>query len=179
MPTSHNWPPPRSAQSTGAVVGGGAIAGAIGGAVMLIVAMSWTAAVHLGSEIIPRTTAAALSGPMGLISSRATVWQGWLMYLAAAAVLGLIYTAIGWNVRKWRTAIIWGVLYGICVWVIMTAWLLPAHDHVMAAYVALMPGPWFVLHLIYGAVLSVSAPIRRGLAGAQPRPAVWTMPKAS
>lgn len=166
-------------QGAGAVVGGGAIAGVIAGAVMLVIARSWSAAVGLGSGIVPRSTAAAISGPMALLGGSATLWQGWLMFLAVAALLGLIYTSIGWNVRKWRTALIWGILFGIGVWVVTTAWLLPRGDHVMAAYMAFMVGPWFVLHLIFGAVLSVSAPIRRGLAGAQSEAQLWQMPKAS
>ncbi len=166
-------------QGFGAIVGGGAIAGVIAGAVMLLAARSWTAAIGLGAGIVPRTTAAAISGPMALLGGTATLWQGWLMFLAVAAVLGLIYTAIGWNIRKWRTALIWGILYGIGVWIIMTAWLLPWGNHVMSTYMALMIGPWIVLHFIFGAVLSLSAPIRRALAGAQPQAHVWEMPKAS
>lgn len=168
----------RSPQHAGAVVGGGAISGVIAGAVMLIVAMGWAAGLGLGSRLPVQTTVAALSGPMALLGGAGTVWAGWLIYLAVAAVLGLIYTSIGWNIRQYRTALIWGILYGICVWVVMTAWLLPRGDPVMAAYMALMVGPWFVLHLIFGVVVSVSAPIRRGLAGAQPRAEVWQLPKA-
>lgn len=176
VPLAQPWHP---SQGAGAVIGGGAIAGAMAGAVMLAIARSWTAALGLGSDIVPRSAAAALTGPWALIGGSAIIWQGWLMFLAVAAVLGLIYTSVGWNIRRWRTAIIWGLLYGIGVWVVMTVWLLPQGNHVMAAYMAFMVGPWFVLHLIFGAVLSVSTPIRRGLAGVQPQAQPWQMPKAS
>ncbi|MGH9418064.1 MAG: hypothetical protein ACRD01_15695, partial [Terriglobales bacterium] len=102
---------PRQPQSIGAVVGGGAVAGVIAGAVMLLAGMGLAAGMGAGATLPVRGIAAALSGVMALVGGLGTLIEGWLVQLAVSAVLGLIYTAIGWNLRKYRWVLIWGILY--------------------------------------------------------------------
>lgn|GEM_PF-3181806 len=170
--------PRRSRQSVGAVLGGGAIAGVIAGAVSLAVGMAWTSGLGLGPELIPRAAAAGLAGPTALLGGWGTLVAGWLLALLGAAVLGLIYAAIGWRVRSFSTALLYGILFAIVAWAVLKRWVLPSLDPVLSAYIPLLGAAWFWLHVLYGVVLSLSAPVRRGLAGAQPAPAQWELPKA-
>lgn len=172
----------RQPQGIGAVIGGGAIAGVIAGAVMLLVAMGLAAGRGVGATLPVRGFAAVLSGVMALVGGSGTLIEGWLVHLAVAAVLGLIYAAIGWYIRKYRWALVWGILYAIAVWVVFTRWLLPAVNPTLLAYVGMMGASWFWLHIVFGVVLSISQPIRRGLGGARLPEAAsqpWPLPKAS
>ncbi|MGH9477592.1 MAG: hypothetical protein ACRD1A_00030 [Terriglobales bacterium] len=173
---------PRQPQSIGAVVGGGAVAGVIAGAVMLLAGMGLAAGMGAGATLPVRGIAAALSGVMALVGGLGTLIEGWLVQLAVSAVLGLIYTAIGWNLRKYRWVLIWGILYAIAAWAVFITWLLPAGDPTLSAYAGMMGASWFWLYIVFGVVLSISQPLRRGLGGAklpQTEAHPWPLPKAS
>ncbi|HET9784057.1 MAG TPA: hypothetical protein VFP94_03750 [Terriglobales bacterium] len=169
----------RSRQAAGAVLGGGAIAGVIAGAVTLAVGMTWSSGMGLGAELIPHAMAGVVNGPLALLGGWGALLGGWSLTLAGGAILGLIYAAIGWRVRSYGTALLYGILAGILVWAVLDRWLLPAWNPVLAAYTPLLGASWFWLHVLYGVVLSLSVPLRRGLAGSHLAPASWELPKAS
>lgn len=121
---------------------------------------------------------ALVTGPIALLGGGGALVGGWSLALAAAAVLGLIYAAIGWRVRAYGTALLYGMLFGIIVWAVPDRWLLSKWNPVLAAYIPLLGASWFWLHILYGVALLLSVPIRRGLAGSQPAAAAWELPKA-
>jgi hypothetical protein len=160
------------------VLGGGALAGIVAGAVALALGMVWTSGMGLGTELIPHALVTVATGPIALLGGWGALVGGWALGLAGAAVLGLIYAAIGWRVRAYGTALLYGILFAIIVWAILDRWLLVKWNPVLAAYVPLLGASWFWLHVLYGVVLSLSVPLRRGFAGARPAPAAWELPKA-
>lgn len=170
--------PRRTPQGLGAILGGGAIAGVLAGVVGLAAGAAWTENLGLGAQLIPRATAAGIWGPMALLQGAGTVTVGWLLGLAGAALLGLIYCLIGWRVRTYGTAVLWGMLFGILIWAGLDRWALPAWSPTLAAYVPLLGAVWFWLHLLFGVVLAVSVSLRRGLSGSRRQPQQWELPKA-
>lgn len=169
----------RSRQTAGAVFGSGAIAGLIAGVVALAAGMAWTSGLGLGPQLIPQAIASVGIGPIALLGGGGALVGGWALTLAGAVALGLIYGAIGWRVRTYGMALLYGIVFGIFVWAILDRWLLAKWNPVLAAYVPLLGASWFWLHVLYGAVLSLSDPLRRGWTRVRSAPAAWELPKAS
>ncbi len=143
------------------VLAGGAVAGLIAGAVM---GLAWTGlSAYVGeSGWMPiRTVAAIAFGVEALVLGPAVYVAGWVIHLATAAVLGIIFAAITRAVQGTAAALFWGVLYGAAVWAVMTFGIQPFVNPVLADRMSLMGGAWFAVNLIYGAMLSTTPTLRR------------------
>jgi uncharacterized membrane protein YagU involved in acid resistance len=130
----------------------GALAGLIAGIVMIVISMIVAAGTGAGATMPLRLIAAALFGVDALVGGMGILLVGLIMHLAFSAVAGVVFAGIVGNVRT-GVAFGAGIVYGIIIWAVNTLGILPATDPTMSARSALMPGWWFVFHLIYGGML--------------------------
>lgn len=144
--------------------GAGALAGLIAGIVMAIVSMIVAASTGAGASMPLRGIAAALFGVDALVGSRGILLVGLVIHLAFSVVAGLVFAGIVGNVRT-GVAFGSGIVYGIIIWAVNTFGILPAINPTMSARSAMMPGSWFVFHLIYGGMLFLVPILHRALTG--------------
>lgn len=144
--------------------GAGALAGLIAGIVMAIVSMIVAATTGAGASMPLRGIAAALFGVDALVGGRGILLVGLMIHLAVSVVAGLVFAGIVGNVRT-GVAFGAGIVYGIIIWAVNTFGILPAINPIMSARLAMMPGPWFVFHLIYGGMLFLVPILHRAHTG--------------
>lgn len=133
--------------------GAGAIAGLIAGIVMAMIAMVRAAAMGAGATTPVKEIAALVLGVQALIGGMGTLMIGLVIHLVFSVVLGAIFAGLIGAMAPAK-AFGFGIAYGITVWAAMTFGLLPWTNPTMAARVAMTPGSWFVLHLIFGGCCS-------------------------
>src|SRR5579883_1541316 len=149
--------------ASGEVIGAGIIAGLIAGIILGGFAMAYASIVGAGVWTPMQEIAATFYGPIALLKTSAAFW-GVIIHLVVSALWGILFaTIIPRRISPWE-AYLGGLLFGIGVWIAMTFLVLPTVDPTMRARVALMPGTWFLLHLAFGAFVSVAALLRRALA---------------
>ncbi|KTD22277.1 Uncharacterised protein [Legionella lansingensis] len=99
---------------------------------------------------------------LGAMIGMPTKLGGLIVHVAVSIIAGIVFALIlGWLIHSWIAAIIWGLLFGVAMWIVGPMTLLPY----MAAGIPLfskwtMAGiqaniPPLVGHLIYGLVLGV------------------------
>lgn len=141
-----------------------AIAGAVGGAAMLLyeaLAERWLGAglwlpVDLLTSPLPAGTV-AVPGYMGVAT-----WVGIAIHLVAAAAWGLGYAGFLALVstygpprmaRSWTVAVLMGLGWGVLAYLLMGLMLGPV---VNAKAFLLNPATWFVAHLVFGLVTGLT-----------------------
>jgi uncharacterized membrane protein YagU involved in acid resistance len=144
--------------------GAGALAGLIAGIVMAIISMIVAASMGAGATMPLRGIAAALFGVDALVGGMGILVVGLMIHLAFSVVAGLVFAGIVGNVRT-GVAFAAGIVWGIIIWAVNTFGILPATNPTMSARSAMMPGWWFVFHLIYGGMLFLVPVLHRAPAG--------------
>lgn len=79
---------------------GGAVAGAIGGIFMGGAFTLWAFAVGMGASTPWQAFAATFYGPMAFIGAAGVTAIGVLLYLAVAALIGIIFSGLSFNARS-------------------------------------------------------------------------------
>lgn len=151
------------APQTGGTVEGGSRAGLFAGLVMAVFWILAWGATGLG-PMTPFKTIAAMFGVNALVGGWGTVIVGAVIHFLVSAAFGVIFASmIRANASK-SQAFWGGLVYGVGVWAVMTYIGLPIFDSVMRERVALMPGTWFLSHLIFGACLYGAPQMKRDAA---------------
>lgn len=144
----------RSSRFDGALLAG-AGAGLIGGVLMLLFALIYSAAVGLGFWLPARAIAGSVYGVMALVMGGGVVVLGIVLHLFVAMAWGLVFAWLfAWLAGREPQpafALLVGVLYGLLVLAVMTWLVLPWLDPTLLARVHLMSAMWIVAHVLFGA----------------------------
>jgi hypothetical protein len=152
------------------VAGVGALTGLVGGVLMLVLILSYTAGANLGVHLFPRAVAATFYDVEALVGGAGIITVGYVTHLVVAMLWGVVFAAL---VRPQTTlpgAFAWAVAFSIGIWLFMTYAVLPILNPVLGARVLLMPVTWIVGHLLFAAGLSVAPRLRRMVARMPMRP---------
>jgi hypothetical protein len=140
---------------------GGVSAGLFAAAIMAVIGMLQAATVGSGMLSPLRGAAALFQGTGALIGGPVSVLLGAATHFAVYGVLfGLLFSGL---TGRSRPTLGWGLSFGFGLWLAMTFIALPLLNPVLRDRVALWPGTWLVLHLIYGACIAMAyaPPVRR------------------
>jgi hypothetical protein len=156
------------------VVAAGAATGLLAGVFMALVAMVKSAILELGVWLPMKQIAAVFWGVEALIGGAGAAAVGALIHLAVSAAWGILFAAMVGPRTRGGTALAFGLAYGALVWMVMAFFVLPLVNPVMSARTELITFPFFLYHLIFGAVLALIPLAQANLldARAQLRPAV-------
>lgn len=146
---------PGDAGTSQAVVAGTA-AGLIAGLVFGVIAMIRSAAVGQGLLSPLEQIAAAFYGPQALGAGLGTALAGLAIHQLFAAVLGAMFGIFVGRRVPLAAALIFGLIYSVLIWAIMTYVILPATNTVMYNLQMAQPGSWFFYFLTFGAALALT-----------------------
>ena len=149
----------------------GALAGLIAGMVMGLVAMFHALSSGMSFWLPMQQIAGVVYGVEAVLGGVGPTVVGIIIHLALSACFGLLFGLI--VARLPMRGTLWlGLAYGVAIWLVASFAILPAINPTMQDRVAIMPGWWFGLHMIFGAVLSLASPFGRNFAErATPPPA--------
>lgn len=160
----------RMADPSRANVTRGAMVGASSALIMIMVFMIVSAATGSGFFTpINLIGATYLGSGFGALP----VWSavlGFFTHLAVGAAFGTLFVAMARNISAPGVKLAAGLAFGAAVYLFMTFLVLPWADPIM--YDAVDKGLWFLLHLLYGAVLPFALPHARSEASERRRHAV-------
>lgn len=148
---------------------GGAAAGLVAGCLMMLAFMAWSASLGQGFWMPLQLIGGSFLGLRALLGGFGAGLLGLVLHLATAAFWGATFASLLGPETTPRQALWAGLVYGVSVWALMTWIGLPVFDRTMEARIGLMPGAWFTCHLIYGAALCATPPLRRRFAQAASR----------
>lgn len=137
-----------------AVVACGSAMGLLAGTVMGLAAMIHAGTVGLDPFGPVRQVAAVWYGIDALIGGEGIVGMGVITHLVVSMVLGVVFAAYGPRRGGAAVTVVGGLAYGTLVWAVFSWVLLPLVDPIMHERVRLFPSAWYVLHLVFGALLS-------------------------
>jgi hypothetical protein len=149
------------------VLSTGAISGVAGGALMAFFAMAVCALTGYGVLFPFKAAGAAFVGVDALVGGAGVVAYGMALHLLAAAAFGMLFAA---GARRTAAspsgAVVGGVAYGLLILLLMTYFVLPLVNPALRERVVLMPGSWFIHHVLYGLGLALAwIPTSRYLSG--------------
>ncbi len=158
------------AYSMKARAGAGIVAGMIAGVVMAMVAMFRAGSSGLGFLLPLKLIAALFWGVPALIGGVGVLIVGLLIHMVVSGGGGMMFGLMVGNRFNAGAALVGGVIWGIVIWAINWWVFLPWLNQVMLDRQMVMPTQWFVLHLIYGAMLFLVPSMTRAFGGAgEPR----------
>lgn len=131
----------------------GGRAGLMAGLVAAIVGLTLSFAMGAGFWTPFKLLAASILGVDALIGGFGTVLLGGILHFAVAAFWGIVFAALVRRDTPQGRALAGGLLFGVCVWAVMTFIGLPVLNRTMVPRVAMSPAVWFITHLVYGACL--------------------------
>lgn len=137
-----------------AVLACGSATGLLAGTIMGMVTMIHAGTVGLDPFGPIRQVAAAWYGIDALIGGEGIIGVGVLTHLAVSMVLGVVYAALGPRRGGPLVGLVSGLAFGTAVWAVFSWVLLPLADPIMHERVRLFPSAWYLLHLMFGAMLS-------------------------
>lgn len=135
---------------SGRILGGGALGGVIGGIVMAMFAMGVAAMKHLGYLMPLKLIAATLFGTEALRGGAGVLLVGLMIHMVASVAWGIIFAAVFRKELSPSNGIPIGAGFGIFVWAVMTFVVLPLVNPIMRESVSMMPGGWFIGHVLFG-----------------------------
>ena len=152
----------------GVIIGGGT-AGIFAGVVMAMAAMFYDAANGSGFFLPVRSIAATWFGRNALVGGAAVLLVGLVTHLGTSALGGVVFAALPSSRKSATAALLGGLVWGVVVWAILSFAIMPWLNPTMyAGTVGKEPGWWFVLHLIYGAMLVVTPGLVRRVSARRP-----------
>lgn len=135
---------------TARILGGGAVGGVIGGMVMAMFAMIFAAANGKGFLMPLKLIAATLFSKDAMSGGAGVLLVGLMIHMMASIGWGIIFAAVMRRALSTANGIPIGAIFGIVVWAIMTFVVLPLVNPVMRQSVSMMPGAWFIEHVLFG-----------------------------
>lgn len=144
----------RMADPTRGTVMRGVTAGVVGAIFMGLIAMIVSAAMGAGFFMPVMLIGATYLGD-GF--NDLPVWSailGLVTHLVAGGAFGALFIALARNIRATSAKLAAGVAYGAAVYLFMTFLVMPWANPVM--YASIDKGFFFLLHLVYGAVLPLA-----------------------
>ena len=146
----------------------GVLAGWIGGIVMELLFMLYTASLGQGFWTPLEAIGATFYGSSAFLGGAGPVISGLLLHLVIAGGLGAIFGASLNPSTSTGGATAIGVVYGIVTWAVMTFIVLNIVNLPMRSFVAGWSGIWFLVHLVFGVCLGATPGLRAALAGGRP-----------
>ena len=142
------------AESTGFPIGRAILGGVVGSVVMAMWAMMIAAGMGMGAWAPVQLIAIVWYGPAAMMHlSGGVIVAGLVTHMMMGAMLGIIL-ALAFRIisaiASGRARLVWGIGYGIIVWILSQFVILPGVDPMMASH---MP-PWaFAMgHMMFGLV---------------------------
>jgi len=134
----------------------GAAAGVVGGALMAIWSAILAALTGYGFLFPFKAVGAAFVGVHALVGGGGTVLYGLGLHFLIAAAFGALFGALSRPISSAGGALAAGIAYGLGILLLMTFVVLPATNATLFERVVLVPGSWFLLHVLYGAGVSLA-----------------------
>ena len=153
------------------ILSGGFLAGALSGLVMALVAGLACISAGMSFWYPMRLVGALFFGSGALTGGPAVVIAGICTHLILSAAIGLIFAFIVDRRTPLAIAFVTGLVFSAIVWAMMTFVALPLFNPVMRLQVSYNAGWWFLLHMIYGAILSSTPSLKRRYAARYPEEA--------
>lgn len=152
---------PTSAQainihSTRAVWLGGVETGVVAGIAMAMVTMLTSYFMGTGFLTPLLLISATFFGQAALAGGVGVIAAGVVLHMMNSAVFGVIFAYITRQASSGGTYLWAGLAFGIAIWAMITFAVLPVADPIMRQHVAMTPIPWFVNHLVFGAMLALT-----------------------
>lgn len=160
----------------GDIVEAGVLAGLLGGVAMALFATIYAGAAGLGFWSPLEAIAATALHSSTIVTGAGAVIVGLLLHLIMAMFFGVIFAALTPPALPPLPAFAFGLLMGVATLVLMSLLIVPAVNPAVRSELmwgsapgAMPVGAAFVMHLFYGAGLSIAPALRRRMAGvAQP-----------
>ncbi len=146
------------------MVAAGALAGLISGFCFLLVVCLHSAAVGMDFWLPVQLLSGIFYGPDAILGGTGPTLTGLFVHFVSSAVLGFIFALLMRPKSPTSDAIAFGLIFGIVVWALRTYLTLPAFNPTLSDRATLIPGWWFIAHLVLGASLGSLAAIRQSLA---------------
>jgi hypothetical protein len=143
------------------VLEAGITAGLVGGALMALFLMTYMAVVGYGFWMPLRLIGATIYGVDALVAGAGIAALGGIIHLVISTLFGVLFASLVQRHAGPAAAVVFGVAFGVVVLVLMTYLVLPTLDPVMRARVALVPGAWFLAHLLFGLGVATAPRFRR------------------
>lgn len=145
------------------VFGSGITCGLLGGAIMAIATMFYTATIGEGFWAPMKFIAATFLGVNALIGGAGVIVVGLALHLVVSAAWGSLYALVARRDAPLGPSLVLGLVASVIILVVMSFIVMPICDPTMWARVNLMWGMWIVAHLLYGAALALVPTLRRGI----------------
>ena len=143
----------------------GAVSGVIAGFVMIVLMMIVTAIAGQEFWATPKWIADAIYGSDWLGFNVQDVVTGLVIHFLLSIILGAVFGMIAVPLTSQpRQVLIFGLVWGILAWILLTLLAMRAVDETMAQQVPVVP--WFVVHLIFGLILGYLVSSLRQVAAA-------------
>jgi hypothetical protein len=146
----------------------GALAGLIGGVLMAVWSMAYSAAVGDGALAPLRLIGATFVGEEALVGGAGTLLYGFFLHVLVAAAFGVVFALILRRNTTPGVAFLYGLAYAVAVMLVMTYLVTPIGNPVLNARIPMMSGSWIFEHLLYGAGISLVPVLRRRRAPQRP-----------
>lgn len=143
------------------VYGAGAAAGLIAGVVMGLAAMGHSQSIGMGFWAPMKEIAGTWLGVDALVGGWPVSLLGVATHLLCAAFWGAVFSGLIRRRESIGGAFWEGLVFSVGVWLIMSYIGLPIFDRTMIPRVSIGADWWFYDHLIFGACLCVTPPLRR------------------
>lgn len=153
--------PARGPSRVRPVVRAGLIAGLAGGLLMAAWAMVHSAARGGGLLLPLRVLGTTVAGERALVLGPTGPILGLAIHLSLAMVLGVVFAAAIGRHTPTRLALPAGLLYGLLLFFLAVAAVLPVVNPSAAVEARHVPSSWLVGHLLYGVGVALAPALRR------------------
>jgi uncharacterized membrane protein (DUF441 family) len=149
--------------SLGVILRAGVLSGTVAGVIMALVSMLSSSFVGMEFFLPAKLIAATWFGVDALIGGSGIILAGIVTHLVISAAVGAGFAGVTLRNYSVGQAFASGAAYGVFVWAVATFLFLPVMNPTMDTRMALTPGIWFVVHLVYGGVLCLTPVFIRAL----------------
>lgn len=150
------------------ILASGALAGIIGGVIMAMFVMIVAAVKGMGFLMPLKLIGATLFGKDAMADGVGVLLVGLMIHMIASIGWGILFTAVFQRALSVANGIPIGAIFGIIVWAIMTFVVLPLVNPIMRQSVSMMPGAWFIEHLLFGMGAGLAPLLNRRLPAPAP-----------
>ena len=142
----------------------GVLSGVIAGVGMALVLL-WREGAN-GVEVWTpmQLMAATFYGAEALHGGAQVILVGEIVHAVIAIGYGLIFSFFVSRATPLGMAFLYGLVYSVLIWGVMTYMVLPLVDPVMQRAEALQPNWWFISHLVFGALLFLTPLLKNAFA---------------
>jgi hypothetical protein len=155
---------PAAGPLAGEIIGAGVAAGVIGGVVMAVWGALATTAKGLGFFAIPQLIGATFMKPDSLLHPVAMTLWGTVLHLLVSAAWGVLFASLIRRETPPGASLLAGLAYAIGIFLLMVFVVVPVTNQVMADRSSMLLGNLFIMHLLFGACVSLAPMFRRRIA---------------